>query len=59
MTLEQLKARGYELIMFINQAQTELAQVNQAINKEMEKPVEKPVEEPVNEDAKPMEEVKK
>ena len=55
MTLEQLKARGYELIMFINQAQAELAQVNQAINKEMEKPVE----EPVNEDAKPMEEVKK
>ena len=42
MTLEQLKARGYELIMFINKAQNELSQVNNKIQEEEKKlPVEK------------------
>ena len=37
MTLEQLKSKAYDLIVFINQAQEELRQVNQLIQKELEK----------------------
>ena len=42
MTLEQLKAKAYDLMVFINNAQNELSQVNNKIQEEEKKlPVEK------------------
>lgn len=55
MNLEQLKARAYDLVVLINNAQNELSQVNQAIQKEMEKPLP----DPANKDAEPMNEAEK
>ena len=44
MTLEQLKVKAYDLMVFINNAQNELSQVNNKIQEELNKPVE-PVKE--------------
>ena len=37
MTLEQLKAKAYDLMVFINNAQNELSQVNNKIQEEEKK----------------------